>query len=202
MFIGLDKLAEPKTRIFIRLSFQGLFPMNIAKKNLPVKIPLIKSLIIESPKQIVDLINADENIFTASKVTIPVVLLKGVGRFCICGCGRPIRGKWVKSLSTKGKKYMRFVKPRHDQVYASIACGNRMRGIGRKNHQAKGTMRAIIKLKTIPDTIPYKEMIIYYGDHQKKTVKIIPAYKDLWEQLERYCKYTHIPKQEFEIVTS
>src|SRR5690242_15508342 len=141
------------------------------------KIPVKEVLLKKPVKEIITSINS-ESVFTATRESVPSILLKGVGKFCVCGCGKPIKGKWVKSKSKAGNWFMRFVKPHKNQIYASKACGMRVYDkTHRKDHNSKYSIMCMLKLKVTSMSKPYRELVLYMSKQNKIKIKITPESK-------------------------
>ena len=78
-----------------------------------------------NPTSIIKNHGYDPDIFIVSKGSKEIALLPGIGRFCECGCGRPIKGKLVKHI-IHGKPVEIFHNPRHDQRWASKKCKDKI----------------------------------------------------------------------------
>ena len=174
----------------------------------PLKqIPFTPSLHTKTTAQIkheITALNSISDSFIPSSQNMPVVLLKGVGRFCEAGCGRQIKGRWVISVSKAGKRYSRYMKPKHNEKYCSRKCSNKMND-KRRSHLSKSSLMCELKLNVISDKIPYRELVVYLGGAQTLRVKITSEQKTLWETLERISRYRHIRKidnQKIEMVAS
>lgn len=100
-------------------------------------------------------------VYDIERLNLPVLLLKGIGRLCECGCG--------KHLTSNNKR----------QRFATSSC--RVRA-STKHPKLHDSLRANISIRR-------KELHIYYKKGVKKVIKITPQYKELWELLSKIHKF-------------
>lgn len=145
--------------------------------HLPSDIPTVKEIKTE--------INSGGKFVTSSQ-QFPVAYIKGIGRFCVCGCGRPILPKKKRMTSPKGLIYYANVSQRH-QKWATPACRQRM--LRRLNKRHDNSIRCRISLKVLPDKTPHRVLRMYFGNGKISEFPITENSKELWDYLNRLSRY-------------
>ena len=148
---------------------------------------------------IVNDINKQNSIFTPTTTSVPIVHLKGIGRFCEReGCGKRLEGKLVRRrIGGKEREYFR-PSPTNKR-FCSKYCKN-LDGIKKwkRNPQPK-TLHAVLKLKVLDDKEPYRELVIYLNTSYKQVFKITKQHKELWEFAEKISRFRESPLKQLEL---
>lgn len=137
----------------------------------------------------------DPELFIVSKESKEIALLPGIGRFCECGCGRPIKGKLVKHI-IHGKSVEIFHNPRHDQRFATNSCKSR---IYRKLHPVnwdKIRINCSLMLRVESnENIPYRVLKLYLKNgNDTLDIKITQKNNpEIWNVCEKIARYRTDP---------
>lgn len=131
----------------------------------------------------------DKDIFVVTKEQKETALLPNVGRFCKCGCGKRIEGKVVTRKLGKGiTTYYRKAQLNKEFFTASCKVKFYNRTTPRK---LRPSLNALIGLKVLQDKVSYRELTLYLKNNHKLTLKITSEHKELWNVLEKICKYRY-----------
>ena len=133
--------------------------------------------------------NYNPDIIIASKESVEAIHLSGIGRFCLCGCGKRINRQIIKR-NVKGKIVIQN-RLRNDQKYATPACKTRYYNklFGKTQNSS---VRTLIFLKVNDGTKPYREMRLYLKKGISKTIRITKDNKELWQVLDAIAGFRKI----------
>jgi hypothetical protein len=107
-----------------------------------------------------------KEVYHVEHQTLPVLYLKGVGRYCeVCG-----------------KQNFRRV----DSPYCSNRCKNKANYSKAKDKYSKSGFRCWMKLRLEKEPHPYRELSVQVDKKKIHKFKITPADIDLWKFLEKY----------------
>lgn len=129
----------------------------------------------------------DKETFIVSLQQNEIALLPNLGKFCKAGCGKRIEGKVVKrKIGNKITIYFR--KAQKNKEFCTTNCKVKFfnKNTSRK---LRPSLSALIGLKVLNDKTPYRELTVYLKNNSKLHLKITPEYKELWNVLEKICKY-------------
>lgn len=128
----------------------------------------------------------NKDIFLVSKASKEIALIPGLGKFCRCGCNKPIEGKIITQRTKSGREIKYFRKPYPDQIFASRGCKtrhyNRIKG-----YQSRRILKCIINL--IPNDDQTRTLTIYLTKGKKEIFTISHTQKRLWTYLEKISKF-------------
>lgn len=143
--------------------------------------PLVKT---EKIRDVINSLKASD-IYVAEKKTVPIIHLKGIGRYCEV-CKKKLQPKII-SRKVNGKSYNVNIGIPSTQLYCSNACKNKK--FFRKNQNTGNNIYAKINLNVIEDKLPYRKMTIYLKKGKSFDFKITKESKELWQYLERLARY-------------
>lgn len=134
-----------------------------------------------------DIINSlkQSDIYTAEKKIVPVIHLKGVGRYCI-QCNKKLQPKTI-TRNVNGKKFKVNIGVPETQVYCSKSCKNKK--YYKKTHPAGNSIYCRINLNLMNDELPYLKMTIYLKKGISFDFKITKESRELWQYLKRFTRY-------------
>ena len=149
----------------------------------------------------------DDETFIVSTERKEIALLPNIGKFCKCGCGKRIEGKIIKRRI--GKNIITyFRKAQKNKIFFSESCKVKYFNTTTPK-KLKPSLNALISLKIHDDETPYRELTLYLKSNSKQIIKITPEHKELWNILEKICKYRYsspepviLKEGEIKLVTS
>jgi hypothetical protein len=147
-------------------------------------------------KKITTAINKEQDLLVASSVTMPQVLLKGIGKFCKRpGCFKRIEGVLIKrNVYGKNKTYYRM--PPKNKEYCSEHCRNI---VNAKKHPFNKSSFVIAKidLTILGNRQKFRLMRLYLKKGVNKEIKITPNEFELWNYLNSLSKYRTLGTKSF-----
>jgi len=121
----------------------------------------------------------DPETFTVSTKRSEFALIPNVGRFCLCGCGKEIRGKKITG-SIYGKKFSYIRQPKFNQKFATLYCGKKYANAHDKQ-QSRSSLLARIPLAA---TNNMREITVYIRGKESRRVAITKSDKSIWNLME------------------
>ena len=116
----------------------------------------------------------------------PVILLKGIGKYCKCGCGKHVFGNKKKEFFNSSCRRRYYERSHPESKYARQK--NTMIGL-----------HAFINLHKNENKNPYRIMKVYLKKGIIEEVKITPESKDLWALLDKINQFRDISKPLMEL---
>jgi hypothetical protein len=123
------------------------------------------------------------DLFVISKERKEIALLKGVGRFCKCGCGKPLKGKLVTRLYY-GKPIQYYLPVKKDQVFATIHCQHKYHN---SINSYPCTTHLLARIQVKPENNS-RLVTIYYNHKRGIRVMITKNDKAIWSLMNKIEK--------------